>query len=392
MTGFYDAQGAVQQIDLSVSMYRQAAEAGMTLPQWLAREYPTDTKKYGSTFTQLMADMGISVQPNREMGIRPSTMAEILNGTTGMKAGGVVVKDGVPASRILFPAVFLQAIEDKLVINLSMTADAFEEMIAVDESINGDRYEQPIINFSKPELGRHQGVAQLAAPPSMLTITSSDVAYRIPTFSIGLEVSDQALKAATIDIVALSLARQAAVERNERAQNYMTGLLNGDVDNNDGSLSSLGKVTTSTSLDAGATGGVMTHKAWMKYLMLNGTKRTLTHLVTDFDTAYKIETRTGKPAVTGDDSQTSRIDTQFQLMNPTWAKNPKIFLTQDAAWPASTIMGVDKRWAIRRVRNLAADFQAIEAYVLRRSQAMRFDFGEHVNRLFKDAFDVLTVS
>jgi len=388
MASFLDASGATQQIDLNVSMYQQAARSGMSFQQWVNTQYPTNAEKYGSTFNQLMASEGIFVRPNRELGIRASTMDDILNG----RQAGTVVKDGVPASRILFPAVFLQAIEDKLVANLTMTADAFEQMIAVDESINGDRYEQPILSFSKPEAARSQGISQLAQPASMLTITSSDVAYRIPTFSLGMEISDQALRASTLDIVALSLARQAAVERNERAQGYMLALYNGDTDNNDGSLSSLGLVQTSTSFDSAASGGNLTQKAWMKYLMNNGTKRTITHIVTDIDSAMKIEGRANKPTVYTDDAQSPRIDTQFTIMNPTWAKNPQLFLTQDSNWPAATIMGFDKSAAIRRVRSLSADFQGIESFVMRRSQAMRFDFGEHVNRLFKDAFGCMTIS
>lgn len=394
MSAFLDASGATQQVELEVSMYQQAARSGMSFQHFINTKYPTDAKKYGSTFEQLMASEGIFVKANRDLGIRASTMDEILNG--GMQAGGVVVKDGVPASRILFPAVFLLAIEDKLIANLTMTADAFEEMIAINESIPGDRYEQPKINFDKPSAGRSQAIAQLAQPASMLTITSADAAYRIPSFSLGMEISDQALKASTLDIVALALARQAAVQRNERAQNYMLGLYNGDIDNalgaGDGSLSSLGFVDTSTSFDAVSTGGVFTQKSWMKYLMKNGTKRTITHIVTDVDTAMRIEGRTGKPVIIGDNPNSPRIDTQFSLMNPTWAISPKIFLTQDVNWPAATMMGFDKSWAIRRVRNLTADYQAIEAMVMRRSQQLRFDFGEHVNRLFDDAYGCMTLA
>lgn len=390
MSAFYDASGALQQLPLDVTMYREAAEQGMSLQQWLNLKYPTNTEKYGTTFQQLMASEGIFLKPNQELGIRPSTMAEILNGTKVQ--AGTVVKDGVPTSRILFPAVFMQAVEDKLVANLTMTANAFEEMVAVDESINGDRYEQPVLNFTKPEAARSLGISQLAQPASMLTITTTDKAYKIPTFSLGMEISDQALKVTAVDLVALALARQAAVERNERAQGYMLALLQGDVDNADGSLASLGLSRTTTSLDSAASGGNVTHKAWIKWLMVNGTKRTITHIVTDFDSAYKIETRSNKPTISNDDSQTFRFDTQFTVMNPTWAANPKVFLTQDTNWPASTVMGLDKSWAIRRVRNMSAEYNAIEAYVMRRSQAMRFDFGEHVNRLFNEAFDVLTIA
>lgn len=391
MSAFLDQKGNPQQVELSVGMYREAAERGMSLQAYVNSKYPTDESRYGAAFNQLLASEGIFLKADRSIGVRPSTMREMFNGRPQMDAA-INVKDAVPTSRILFPAVIMSAVEDKLVANLTMTSNAFESMIAMDESIVGERYEHPVLNFSKPEAARHQGIAQLAAPASMMLITTSDRAYKIPVFSMGLEVSEQALQATTIDFVALSLARQAAVERNERAQGYMLALWNGDVDNGEGSLSSLSLVDTSTSFDALATGGVMTHKAWIKFLMKNGTKRTITHLVTDFDTAYKIENRTGKPTINNDDSKTSRIDTQFSLMNPTWARNPEVFLTQDANWPANTVMAIDKAWAIRRVRSLTADYQAIEAFVLRRSQAMRFDFGEHVNRLFNEGFAGLTVA
>ena len=390
MAAYINARGETQQIKLDVTMYRQAAERGMSLQQFLNTEH-ADTGANGPAFNQILASEGIFVQANRDVGIRPSTMEAILNGRPNMEAG-VNVKDAVPTSRILFPAVIMQAVEDKLLQNLAMTANALEDMIALDETINGERYEHPVVNFSKPEAARSQGSSQLAPPPSMMTITTSDKAYRIPSFALGLEVSDQALKATTIDFVALSLARQAAVERNERANNYLLAIFNGDVDNGEGSLASLGLVDNASAFDAAATGGTLTQKAWMKYLMKNGTKRTITHLVTDIDTAMKIEGRTGKPTVVQDDGTTNRFDTQFNVMNPTWAKNPKLFLVENSAWAANTIMGLDASWAIRRVRNLSADYQGIESYVLRRSQAMRFDFGEHVNRLYNDAYGCMVLA
>lgn len=390
MAAYINARGETQQVKLDVTMYRQAAERGMSLQQFLNTEH-ADTGANGPAFNQILASEGIFVQANRDVGIRPSTMDAILNGRPNMEAG-VNVKDAVPASRILFPAVIMQAVEDKLLQNLALTANALEDMIAIDETINGERYEHPVVNFSKPEAARSQGSSQLAPPPSMMTITTSDKAYRIPSFALGLEVSDQALKATTIDFVALSLARQAAVERNERANNYLLAIFNGDVDNGEGSLASLGLVDNASTFDSAATGGTLTQKAWMKYLMKNGTKRTITHLVTDIDTAMKIEGRTGKPTVVQDDGTTNRFDTQFNVMNPTWAKNPKLFLIENSAWAANTIMGLDASWAIRRVRNLSADYQGIESYVLRRSQAMRFDFGEHVNRLYNDAYGCMVLA
>lgn len=385
MSSFIDAAGAQQQVTLDVSIYREAADACLSVPQLLA-------KKYGvaDAFAQICESENIFVGGNKELGIRPSTMAEVLNGTQIDAA--ITTKDSVPASRILFPAVFMQAIEDKLAVNYSMTTQAFESMIAFDQSISGDRYEQPQINYAGPEAARASGIAQLAQPNTMVMITSSDKAYRIPTFSMGLEVSDQALRASTLDLVALSLARQALVQANERAQGYMYNLYAGDVDNGESSLSALGRVTAASSLDSAATTGTLTQKAWTKWLCKDATKRTITHVVTDLDTALAIENRANRPNVTGDNPNSPRINTLMQVINPLWPTQVKLFLTLDPSWPAGTIMGIDSNWAIRRVRNVTADYSAVEAYVMRRATGMRFDFGEHVNRMFNEAFDVLTLT
>ena len=392
MPNFLDAAGKPQELKIDVTMYRAAADAGQNLQQFLALNYRTDAAKYGSTFDQLCASEGIFIAPNRELGIRPSTLYDIFEGRPTQDAS-VTVKDAVPASRILFPAFFMQAVEDRLVANLTMTADAFEKMIAIDDAVPNDRYSQPQINYTGPAAGRSQRIAQLSGPAAMLTITTSDKDYKIPGFSLGLEISDQAVKAASIDLVALSVARQIAVERNSRAQGYLLAALQGDVDNGEGPLSGIsGKYRTSNSLDTAATGGVLTQKAWMGFLTANSQLRTITHVVTDLNGAFAIQNRTGRPVVTGDNGTSPRINTFESVMNPLWADTTNLFITVDPAWPANTLMGLDSRYALRRVRNLNAEYTAIEQFVMRRSQQMRFDFGEHVTRLFTDAFDEMVVS
>lgn len=392
MAGYRTASGETNQVEINVSMYAEAAEAGMTLPQYINSQHNnTNATSDGTAWQQIAASEGMFVTRNGEYGIAPPTMHAIINGTTGISAS-TTVRDAVPTSRILFPAVVLQAVEDKLYTSLSMTADALESVIAVDDAINQDRYEQPVISLAPAEAGRSMATSQMARPPAMLTITTSERGFKIPSFALGLQVSDQALKYATLDFVAMAIARQAAVERNERAQGYMLALLNGDVDNGEASLASLGYMDAASVFDSAATGGAITQRAWIKYLMKNGTKRRLTHLITDVDTAMKLDTRTGKPAVTNDDSKTARFDTQFRVMNPTWATNPELLLTDIAAWPANTILGFDKSWAIRRVRNLSAQYSAIEAYAMRRSTELRFDFGEHMSRMYDEAFAGLVLS
>jgi hypothetical protein len=392
MAAFIDDLGQTQQLNLDVAMYRQAADNNVSFEQFLNRQYPAQA--HGNTFDQLLASEGIFVRGNRDVGLRAATMDEVLNGRPRMEAG-VIVKDAIPASRILFPAAILSAVEDKLVGDLSMTPNAFDHMVAVDDVISTSRWERPILNFSKPEAARSQGIAQLALPNAMLTITVSDISRAIPTRSLGLEVSDQALQATTLDLVTLALARQRAVERNERSYEYVLSLLEGDPDVGMAALSTIAnKVRKAQSFDAAiVAAGVLTQKAWVKFLYNNASRRTVNYIITDIDGALAIENRLGKPTIQIDDPRSPRINTEMVVTNPMWPTNVKVFIAApDSGWPANTILGFDSRYGIHRVVSSFAAYEAVENFVLKRSTAMRFDSGEVVERLFDDAFDVLTLT
>lgn len=385
-----DAAGNNVKVDIGVETYREAADAGLTLRQHLAHVYPTNSEKHGSAYEQLLEQTGIMVKGNKEFGLRASRMDDVLN---PKGADSAITRDGIPASRLLYPAVILDIIENKLSVDLTTNPNALTGMLAIDESINGDRWERPVLDFTNPEAARSAPISQLALPNSMMTITASDKSMRIPNWAIGLEISEQAMKSTTLDLVGLAVARQAAVEANERANGYILSLLNGDVDLGMAALSTFsGKVVKASSFDATiVAAGVLSQKAWLGWLTTRANKRKITHIVTDLATAMAIENRTGKPTVSGDNPTSERIDTLFSVINPTWPTNVKIFLTNDPNWPANTIMGFDSRYAIHRVTSLSAQYSAIAQFVLKRSTAMRIDRGEMLYRLFDEAFEVLTL-
>lgn len=394
MAAFIDRNGATQQVSLDVGLYKEFAEKGMTFQAGINQMFPTDASKYGSTFEQLCASEGIFVKGNRQLGIRPSTLADVLEGRPSRDAN-VNTRDGVPASRILYPAVVLAAVEDKLAEDMMTTQNALNDMIGQDVTINGDKYEWPVLNYDNAEKARGQRVAQLAMPVSMLQITVSDTSRRLSGVSIGMEVSDQALNNTPLDFVALTISRQAAIERNEKAVNDLLAVWNGDVDTGDASLSSKGLVKRANQYDTSiSSAGALTQKAWIKFLSEGSVRRTTSHIVTDIDTALIIESRTGKPIITNDDPNSRRIDNLFEVMNPTWpGTNVKLFLVPEGtSWAANTIMALDKRYSLRRVQSLTIAYNAIESYVMRRSTAMRFDYGVEVHRLFDDATVGMTLT
>lgn len=389
MAAFYDIEGNLQQIEFNLDIVREASNNGMSTRDWVNAVYPTDAQAYGDTFSQLCASEGLVLTPSKKNGLRAPSLHSVLEGAPRMEASGAVVRTPSQQARTLLMPALGALTEDKLLGDLDMHANAFGSMIALDTTIADEWLLWPEVNYSKPEQGRSQVTSQLARPARMLTLTTSEKQVRIPTYSLGIEWSEQALKYLNLDFIALSIARQIAVERNERAQQDLLALLNGDADVGQGALSAIsGKVKTAVSLDAAATAGI-TQKAWMLWLYSGTSRRRVTHVVTDIAGAMAIEGRAGRPTVQGDNNTSPRINAEASVLNPTWG-DVQVFITDDPNWPAKTIMGVDREYAIQRVTSTNATYAAQEEFVLRRGSAMRWDFGTISRRLHDEAFEVLT--
>jgi len=94
------------------------------------------------------------------------------------------------------------------------------------------------------------------------------------------------------------------------------------------------------------------------------------------------------------------LNTPAGLINVGFGNDVRIFLVDSAVdggpVPANTIYALDASVAISRVTNTAAAYNAVEAYAMKRSTAMRLDWAEEVFRTLGDTdlrpFDVLTIS
>lgn len=387
---YKDANGANVPMDLTIGMYAEAAEKNQSLKQFMAVKYPTNAEKHGSAYEQALEQAGVFVRGDKEIGLRASTVGDVLN----PKSAAAITREGVPVSRLLFPAVIMDVIEDKLQRDYSTNPNALDQLVGLEDSIQGDRWERAVLNFSRPEAARSGPVAQLAMPNQMLSITASDKSMRIPSWGIGLEISEQAQKNTTLDLVGLAVGRQAAVEANERAQTYILSLLNGDTDYSMSALSAiLGKVQKASSFDATiTTAGTLTYKAWISWLIQRSTFRGIDTVVTDVGGLLSIRAMFAAERVSsGYKDNPTGMDLNVTVANPMWPSQVKVVLTQDPNWPANTIMGLDTRYAVHRVNSLTAQYSAVESFALKRSTALRIDKGEIVYRLFDEAFEVLTL-
>lgn len=411
MSKFRNTAGELVDANLAPSLYSQAAEANLSVSQFINRTYPTDATKYGTAFDQMLASSGLVVPSSAAQsmyGVRPPNMRDVLEGRASMMGGagfqaasttaGVGSTAGGSQSRTLFPAALIAYMETALVKDYDTDLNQFNQMIAQDISVNNETFEQPLINMNTvggPMQSRAQRRAQLAGPSSMLSFTTADKIRRIPTYAIGMEFSNEALRASTLDLVGLSLRRYMSVEQDSWVNSYLSDVYAGDLDINSGSLASLGYSVATVTLDPACPAGKITQTAWLKWLWRNRKYRKIDWVACDLATYLLIEARVGRPSLTAIDTSIPRLDAQATVQN-NGIGDVKVFIVDDAALggplPAGTIMGIDSRYAMARVRNTSADVKASEKYALRQAEAFSLQFGEIVYRMHDDAFDVLTVS
>ena len=388
-----DNAGQLVDIPFHGKEYAAAAEQGLTLSQYLTRVHgeKTDESRYGSVIGQFMASAGMFVGEDRATGLRPPTMRAVIS--EGIQMSAITRNDGTnnntPSGRLLFPEIVMRTIESELSESKDDFLAGWERCIAQTTSIVGQKFEQPIINVTAPEGQASNPIAQLAPPDALVSITTSEVSRTITTKSIGLMISDQAQQATTLDLVTLILGAQARQERVRNVEEHLAAIVSGSVDRGMSALSTFKASTLDSTISAA---GALTHKAWIKYLRQNYRKMSINRILTTLDTALAIEGRTGKPTrdtvLVGDGSN---FPTDMTVDNLSISA-PAVLIVDDGVLGANTIVGIDSRFAIRRVINAQAQYSAIEQYLMRRATAFRVDYGEFAHRLYDDAFSVMTLT
>lgn len=379
----------------------QAQKANLSVRHYINQMFPQADMKVGTAYDQILASCGLSLSPEGRnvFGLRDATVAEVLNG--GFMASNV--QDNASpfgtAARSLFSYAVIDAIESKRKRDYQTDMQVFSSMVSTELAVGGEAFEQPVIDYGTPngpEQAKAQRIAQFSMPPRVMRFSTSDRIRKLPTYGIMLEFSQQALRSSTLDMVALSVARYMEIEKDERVYSYLSALFAGDADMNTGAVSAV----TTTSLDAAATGGVVTHRAWVKFLARNRKVRTVTHVIGDIDTYLKVEGRTGRPGSNNYDPTLARIDPQAGAVNVGFGNDVKWFITDPASEggpvPANTVWAVDATDAITRVSNTTANYQAAESFALRRSESMVIHWSEEVYRTMGNtdlrSFDVLTIA
>ncbi len=407
MAFFIDNAGNAQQVEITADIHKAALDANLPVSTYINRQYADANTKHGSAFKQICASVGLCLPGTNDFGIRPATMADILDGKAGFQAAGTtnVSDKGSPfgtAARSLAPVAIIEMVEDLVAKDRVTDAVTFNQLVSQDISISGDSFIQPVISYQTtggPEQAKQQRVTEFSEPGTMLRLSTAERIRSLPSFNMGIEFSDKAYRSLSIDVIAMSIARYMEVEKDSRVYSYLSALFSGDSDLNEGAVSAV----TTVSLDSACVAKTISHTAWIKFLARSRKKRNLTHVFLDIDSYLRLEGRSGRPGSNAYDPRLTVIDPQATPANTAqigFGNGIKYMIVDAAAdggpVPANTIWAVDASKAITRVSNSAASYSASEAFAMRRSTMMRWDYSEAVYRSFGNTeltpFDVLTIS
>lgn len=384
--------GLLMEVDLDLSMYDTASQRGLSLSQHLTHLYgeKTDEAAYGSVMSQIMQNNGLLMGYDHATGLRAPTMKEVLD--NGISMGAITNHDGndrTPAGRIIFPEIVLRTIEEELRESKDDYFRSYENMVAMTQVINGPRFEQPTINVKYAEEAASNRISELAEPDAMISITTGNTSRKVPTKSIGLMISDEALANTTLDLVNIIMAAQARGERYRMIQEQMSAILNGDPDWNEPGLSGYTAKSLDDSISAA---GVITHRAWIKFLRRDFRRKSLNYAIADLDTALAIEGRSNKPTrdtIYAGQGGNFDVDVSVDNLN---AKTIPLFLVEPEVVGASTVVALDTRYGIRRVVNVSANYSAVQEFVLRKAKAFRIDYAEIAHTLRSEAFEKMSLT
>lgn len=372
-----------KEMELDVNIYKLAAENHMDLRQYMRTIAANCDYTAGDPIDQMMRKAGLmESDPSSEFRMPAMTMAQMAQAANFRRPDG---SDNSLGARLLYPQMILETLSlDARHDDGSDIIQVWESLVSITRNLNGAKADQPIIDTRAPEGSRSGRVAQLVEPETMVSITVGERSYRVPTNSIGLLISDEAMAATTIDLVRIVMAKQSRGDRIRRIGEQLKAMVLGDADLG---MAALPVLKAKDFDDSITLPNKITKRAYIKWLHSVRKTASITRILTEIDTALDIDEGL-YPVSVGVDN--SKIVTPWGGTNLA-IPQPTVVPVEADVFGAGLIVGIDPSAAIQRFVNVSAAYDAIEEYVMRKATGFRVDYGEMSTRLFDDAWSVLSL-
>jgi hypothetical protein len=399
-TYYKEGSSTPQTGELSKQEVRMAAKEGLSLTAYMNKKYGSYNRQLGSITQQATNTSGIYLYDDPALGVKASTVDRALSNvvTTPLAAVFDGAASGTPIvaptqngadeqgliNRILFGENILQMVEETFRDKRDDTISAaMDRLVAVSQTFPDSVFIQPIINSQGAEdvEGLWAGSTQNTKPTSMLSIDLSTESKRIPSYSIGLELTYQAMTRVSLDMLSLIVGAHSRGLRIEMMYKDLGRILNGNpLLPSEAALPTF----TATSLDAtiANTAGLLTQKAWYEFLFDDTGVNTYDMILCDKDAYRSIMERTGRRLLPDPGYDANRFEpSDPSVINLANTNQPQLLVLPNGTYPAGTIVGIDTTMAIGEAVDSSANYQGTESDDITRVTAWRWDWSRLMYRL-----------
>ena len=399
---YRDSSGNIQTGYMTLEDYRLASDHNMTAASLVNSRHSDADPQFGSAFEQGCKYLGIFPKSDRKYGILPTTIKHILDGSCAQQLSGFQLASGAtvvspkgptsnstPASRLFFPEVVLGFISEELEANYGAEEAAFNQMFAMNTAITSEVWTQPVINTTAPQAYDMRPIGQNSLPTSMCSITASQSSKALGAISIGLQISEQAMRDATIPLVSIIVREQAMGQRMRQLWRDLNAVVTDNVDAGESALTPV----AFTDYDSTAGANEITHAGYLKLLWNPDRIYSYDIAFGPLDSYLAIEKRTGRPLAYDPNTGTVNLGNEgsygLNPGNPTLmnfgTSSVRYLVVPDGVVPAGQFVLMDSRYSLARVTNVSANYAATEQQILSRSSFWRWDMAEFVYRLRESA-------
>ncbi len=360
--------------NMSSNVYRAAYEDGISLTEYLEREYPDKDSRLDA-FERLLKESGIRTNPIPEKGIWANPFSDFL-------------KD--EASRALFPEWAARQWRSVSMLNSRSIygtgddilnsiprpyADALKArwdkriapaipsnmLVAITTPIRGTAYRSFYLQNDATNQRKTRVNPGTDIPTAKLVGSQHEI--QLHKYGRALEWTYEAERNVRIDKMAMHIQQMAVQSEVDKVGTIIDVIVNGDGNNN------AAIVHTLTSLDSTTTANNLTLIAWLAFKMKFANPYMVQNVLARENVALKLLTLSvGSANVPLVMIQAASGFGFFKPINPGLSDTPGLGWTDDA--PASTIVASDSRVAIEHVTEIGADISEIDRFVKNQTKVL----------------------
>lgn len=368
---------------LSGGMYKLAAEQNLTFTQLLERINPSQAGQGLDAFERQLQRFGIVTKSDASKGIFATTIDGFLHASDGMKFENQPLQRD-PASTILFPEYISKVARVGL---LKDTDYDMSQIIGSTRIIQGTTFkdfwidqtpgEQGSIDTAKYAMGR---TTEFGTFPRV-KIGWQETAKSLYKRGVQIDMSYEFQREATMDILNMVIDRIMMSQRIDLFKKAMSIAYNGTT------------AVESSTLDAAATGGVITYESWLKWTASFAPYAPDTYYM-HINTAIKV-IMMDKPNIDPVSIMASLeqgpITQNIQVARGVW-KNVTIWPFSDDTLPEDYILTLDKRYALERIVQAGTDLQETEKIITQQFDSVVISIADEMSKVFVDSIFILHIS